>query len=96
MKLTLFALALAGTAMMTTGCSTIAMRLGHEFSGSNAKLWPAPGVTVDVLGVLTSPVRTFTGEPTALLMVPYFAVDLPFSVAVDTCLLPHDIVQQCK
>ena len=91
MKRILLITIIAATAILHTGCGSLVSRVGHEWSGNNCKLGVYPGVRADAWIVVTTPVRTFRGEPSALLAAPWFAADLPLSTIADTCLLPHDL-----
>lgn len=76
-------------ATLNSGCASIGARATHDLAktatGSAGKLPPYPGVITGVACAVTHP-----------LSAPFFAVDLPLSAAVDTVLLPHDIVQLTK
>lgn len=93
--------AVIGTiALLCVGCGSLAGRIGHGLSrdicGTTGELGVYPGVRTDATIVFTAPIRTFDGDPTAMLWVPFWMADLPLSAAVDTCLLPHDIIRDTK
>lgn len=91
MKRILFFAVITATTILNTGCGSFICRLGHDLGGSNAKLGVYPGVRTDTVIIFTAPVRTFDGDPLALLTVPFFAADMPLSAVLDTGLLPHDL-----
>jgi uncharacterized protein YceK len=73
----------------TTGCATSVARLSHvltnQMGGHSGKLPPYPGLVVGVPAAVKNPE-----------WIPCVIVDLPFSAAADTVLLPYDLYQLAK
>jgi uncharacterized protein YceK len=73
----------------TTGCATSVARVSHvltnQMGGHSGKLPPYPGLVLGVPGAVKNPE-----------WIPCVIVDLPFSAAADTVLLPYDLYQLTK
>lgn len=90
------ALAVAGAAVLCSGCGTIvarsgALAAGSWGSGSVPPVYPATCLDVAVtLGPSSAPI----GKQAAQRLV--FFIDLPFSVATDTLCLPFDLLPESR
>jgi len=86
-------LALAVTALSTSGCSLLLRGMNNSGPplGSGGKMGPYPGTRADLTLIARTPVGVFHDGPFYLICLPYWAADLPISTVIDTCLLPVDL-----